>query len=126
MDRNAPPDRRLRLSLRQLEAFCAVAMTGGVSSAARRLARTQSAVSTALGELESALGTALFERAGRGLRATDAARRLLPRALEVVERAVNHGPPPSRLAAGLHKRCPPGGGHRQSSAAQSGLKPVSL
>ena len=89
MDRNAPPDRRLRLSLRQLEAFCAVAMTGGVSSAARRLARTQSAVSTALGELESALGTALFERAGRGLRATDAARRLLPRALEVVERAID-------------------------------------
>ena len=78
---------RLRVSLRQLEAFCTVAMAGSVSAGARRLARTQSAVSTAIGELEAALGTALFERAGRGLRATDAAQRLLPRALEVVERA---------------------------------------
>jgi DNA-binding transcriptional LysR family regulator len=78
---------RLRVSLRQLEAFCTVSMTGSVSAAARRLARTQSAVSAAIGEMESALGTALFERAGRGLRPTDAGRRLLPRALEVVERA---------------------------------------
>ncbi len=78
---------RVRISLRQLEAFCTVSMAGSVSAAARRLARTQSAVSAAIGELEAALGTALFERAGRGLRATDAARRLLPRALEVVERA---------------------------------------
>jgi DNA-binding transcriptional LysR family regulator len=79
--------RPARLSLRQLEAFCAVAMAGGVSSAARRLARTQSAISSAIAELEDTIGTALFERAGRGLRPTDAARRLLPRALEVVERA---------------------------------------
>jgi len=88
--RPTPPDAtaaRVRVSLRQLEAFCTVSMTGSVSAAARRLSRTQSAVSAAIGELESALGTALFERAGRGLRATDAARRLLPRALEVVERA---------------------------------------
>jgi len=76
-----------RLSLRQLEAFCAVSMTGSVSAAAVRMHRTQSAVSSALAELESALGAPLFERAGRGLRPTDAARRLLPRALEVIERA---------------------------------------
>ncbi|MCZ8107778.1 MAG: LysR substrate-binding domain-containing protein [Burkholderiales bacterium] len=82
-----PSPARSRVSLRQLEAFCTVAMTGTVSGAARRLARTQSAVSSAIGELESAIGETLFERAGRGLRATDAARRLLPRALEVVERA---------------------------------------
>jgi DNA-binding transcriptional LysR family regulator len=76
-----------RLSLRQLEAFCAVAMTGSVSAAAVRMHRTQSAVSSAVAELEAALGAPLFERAGRGLRQTDAARRLLPRALEVIERA---------------------------------------
>ncbi len=85
------PERRAagpaRMSLRQLEAFCAVAMTGGVSAAALRMHRTQSAVSSAVAELEAALGTPLFERAGRGLRQTDAARRLLPRALEVIERA---------------------------------------
>jgi DNA-binding transcriptional LysR family regulator len=87
MDPESNGPRRLRVSLRQLEAFCTVAMAGSVSGAARRLARTQSAVSAAITELEAALGAALFERAGRGLRATDAARRLLPRALEVVERA---------------------------------------
>jgi len=77
----------MRLSLRQLEAFCAVSMAGGVSAAALRLSRTQSAVSAAIAELEAAVGAQLFERAGRGLRPTDAARRLLPHALEVVERA---------------------------------------
>ena len=79
--------RRPRATLRQLEAFCAVALAGSVSAGARRLARTQSAVSLALQELESALGARLFERVGRGLRQTDAARRLLPKAIELVERA---------------------------------------
>jgi DNA-binding transcriptional LysR family regulator len=83
--RVGPP--RLRVSLRQLEAFCTVVLTGSVSGAARRLARTQSAVSAAIAELETAIGATLFERAGRGLRPTEAAHRLLPRALEVVERA---------------------------------------
>ena len=79
---------RARMTLRQLEAFCAVALAGSVSAGAQRLSRTQSAVSLALQELESALGTRLFERAGRGLRQTDSARRLLPKAIEIVERAV--------------------------------------
>lgn len=83
----SPPRTRARVSLRQLEAFCAVAIAGGVSRAALRLARTQSAVSASIAELEAAIGTPLFERAGRGLRPTEAAQRLLPRALEVVERA---------------------------------------
>lgn len=83
------PDRRprSRASLRQLEAFCAVSLGGSVSAAATRLARTQSAISMALSELETALGAPLFERAGRRLRPTAAARRLLPRAIEIVERA---------------------------------------
>ena len=84
---DAPPIVRTRVSLRQLEAFCAVVLAGGVSRAAVRLARTQSAVSASIAELEAAIGTALFERAGRGLRPTEAARRLLPHALDVVERA---------------------------------------
>jgi len=95
---DATPGRAGRLSLRQLEAFCAVSMAGSVSAAARRLHRTQSAVSSAVSELEVALGTPLFERAGRGLRATDAARRLLPRALEVIERAAEL----PALAGGAH------------------------
>ncbi|MFM1991038.1 MAG: hypothetical protein RJA99_3995 [Pseudomonadota bacterium] len=83
-----PSAPRARVSLRQLEAFCAVMTAGGASAAAARLARTQSAVSTAVAELEDALEAPLFERAGRGLRPTEAARRLLPRALELVERAL--------------------------------------
>ncbi|MGD9943012.1 MAG: LysR substrate-binding domain-containing protein [Burkholderiaceae bacterium] len=78
---------RSRATLRQLEAFCAVAFAGSVSAAARRLSRTQSAVSLALQELETALGAKLFERAGRGLRQTEAARRLLPKAMELIDRA---------------------------------------
>lgn len=85
---SGPAAPRSRVSLRQLEAFCAVMTAGGASAAAARLARTQSAVSTAIAELEAALETPLFERAGRGLRPTEAARRLLPRALELVERAL--------------------------------------
>lgn len=95
---DAAPGRSGRLSLRQLEAFCAVSMAGSVSAAARRLHRTQSAVSSAVSELEAALGVPLFERAGRGLRPTDAGRRLLPRALEVVERAAEL----PALAGGAH------------------------
>lgn len=82
-----PPAARSRATLRQLEAFCAVVLTGTVSAGAQRLSRTQSAVSLALQELESALGARLFERAGHRLRQTDAAIRLLPRAIELVERA---------------------------------------
>lgn len=81
------PALRSRATLRQLEAFCSVAFAGSVSAAAQRLSRTQSAVSLALQELESALGAKLFERAGRGLRQTDAARRLLPKAMELLDRA---------------------------------------
>lgn len=81
------PLSRSRLSLRQLEAFCAVAQLGGVSAAAQRMSRTQSAVSTALSELELGLGARLFDRVGRRLQPTEAARRLLPKALELIERA---------------------------------------
>jgi DNA-binding transcriptional LysR family regulator len=76
-----------RFTLRQLEAFTAVAQQGTVSSAAVSLSRTQSAVSMALQELEASLGCELFERYGRRLHQTDTARGLLPRAVEIVDRA---------------------------------------
>ncbi len=88
MRREAHGVARAKATLRQLEAFCAVALAGSVSAGARRLSRTQSAVSLALQDLEAALGTRLFERAGRGLRQTESARRLLPKAIEIVERAL--------------------------------------
>jgi len=76
-----------RFTLRQLESFAEIALRGSISAAAGRLSRTQSAVSMTLAELESALGVALFERRGRRLVRTEVAERLLPRAIEIVERA---------------------------------------
>ena len=76
-----------RFTLRQLEAFTTVIRLGSVSAAAVRLSRTQSAVSMAIQDLETVLGTALFARRGRRLVATEAAERLLPRALEMIDRS---------------------------------------
>ena len=68
-----------RFTLRQLEAFATVVRLGGVSPAAAHLARTQSAVSMAIQDLEGALDTRLFTRRGRRLVPTGAADRLAVR-----------------------------------------------
>lgn len=52
----------MRLSLDQLEAFVVAAETGSFSAAARRLGKAQSAVSTAVANLEIDLGVQLFDR----------------------------------------------------------------
>ncbi len=78
---------RHRFTLRQLEAFVEVARLGSASAAASSLSRTQSAISMAMQELESALGCELFERHGRRLVRTKVAESLLPRAIEMVDRA---------------------------------------
>jgi DNA-binding transcriptional LysR family regulator len=104
----------LRLSLRQLEAFRAVATLGSVSAAARRLSRTPSAVSTAIAELQERLGARLFERAGRGLRLTERGHGLLPHAAAVLERAAElpalaagHADVPERLRVGASRTVGP-------------------
>jgi DNA-binding transcriptional LysR family regulator len=51
------------LTLDQMRVFVAVAETGSFRSAARRLSRAQSAISHAMGNIETELGTALFDRA---------------------------------------------------------------
>jgi len=51
-----------RLGLRQLRAFHAVMVTGGVTAAAERLNLTQPAISKQLSALEHALGLKLFHR----------------------------------------------------------------
>ena len=58
---------RLRLNLRQLEVFLATARGGSTRAAADRIARSQSAASTSLADLEAALGVELFDRVGRRL-----------------------------------------------------------
>jgi len=55
------------LSLRQLEIFLAIADQGSTILAADRVARSQSAISSALVELEARLGATLFDRVGRRL-----------------------------------------------------------
>jgi DNA-binding transcriptional LysR family regulator len=53
------------VSLDQLRIFVAAADAGSFSAAARRVKRTQSAVSEAMANLEAQLGVALFDREGR-------------------------------------------------------------
>lgn len=54
------------LKLGQLRAFVAVAETGGLAAAARRVDRTPSAVSMSLKQLEESLGGPLFEGERKG------------------------------------------------------------
>lgn len=59
----------------QLDAFCAVMTTGGVTAAAQLLGRSQPAVTRQIQELETALGFALLERSGRGVMPTERGRK---------------------------------------------------
>jgi len=77
----------MHFTLRQLEVFLAVAQEGTVSAAARRLAMSQSAASTALGELERQFEVRLFDRIGRSLRLNAVGQDLLPRAVGLLDRA---------------------------------------
>lgn len=65
-------------SLNALRAFEAAARLGSVTAAAAELHVTHGAVSRQVKQLEQALGTALFHRAGTGLRLSEAGARLLP------------------------------------------------
>jgi LysR family transcriptional regulator, low CO2-responsive transcriptional regulator len=58
----------------RLRAFVAVAETGSVRAAARRLVVTESAVSAAVAALTRDVGAPLLERQGRGLRLTESGR----------------------------------------------------
>lgn len=78
---------RLRLSLRQLEVFAAIAHSGSTRVAAGRVARSQSAASAALAELELALGEPLFDRVGRRLVLNENGRALLPVAVALLDQA---------------------------------------
>lgn len=66
--------------LRDLRYFEAIAETGHLGRAAARLHRTQPALTNCVRRLEAALGAALFERVGRGIRLTVAGEALARRA----------------------------------------------
>lgn len=77
----------IRFTLRQLEIFTCIARLGSVSKAAEALSLSQSATSTALGELERLHETRLFDRIGKRLHLNETGRLLLPRAVELLDRS---------------------------------------
>jgi len=77
----------MRYTLRQLEAFVAIARNENVSRAAETLNLSQSATSNALAELENQFDQQLFDRHGRRLKLNEQGRLLLPRAVELLDRA---------------------------------------
>lgn len=97
-----------------LHLFWSVVREGGVGKAARRLALTQSTVSTQLRTLEASVGTPLFDRVGRELVLTEAGRTAFAYAEEIfalgseLEAVLRGGPgtAPNRLAVGLSDAVP--------------------
>lgn len=77
----------MKYSLRQLEIFVAISRTESVSRAAEVLSLSQSATSTALSELERQFDLQLFDRVGKSLRINETGQQLLPRAVELLDRA---------------------------------------
>src|SRR4051812_21470553 len=81
-----------RYTLRQLTYFVGAAETGTIAGSADRFFITQSAMSAALADLESALGTQLFvRRRGRGLELTPSGRAFLPQARRLLRDAEDLG-----------------------------------
>jgi DNA-binding transcriptional LysR family regulator len=74
------------LDVTRLRVLVAVARYGSVTAAARKLNYAQPSVSHHLARLEAETGTKLIQRAGRGIRLTDAGRLLAERAAEVIGR----------------------------------------
>jgi DNA-binding transcriptional LysR family regulator len=77
---------RCMLDVTRLRVLVAVARCGSVTAAARALNYAQPSVSHHLARLEAETGTKLIQRAGRGIRLTDAGRLLAERAAEIIGR----------------------------------------
>jgi DNA-binding transcriptional LysR family regulator len=83
----------VNITLRQIEAFLAVAELGGFTRAAERIHLTQSAVTSLIRELEGQLSVRLLDRTSRRVRLTDAGREFFPlaeKALSELETAVQN------------------------------------
>lgn len=76
----------MRITFRQLAVFAEIARGENVSRAAEALNLSQSATSAALADLERLFDVRLFDRIGKRLRLNDRGRRLLPIALELLDR----------------------------------------
>ena len=76
----------MRMTLKQLEVFVAIAQEGSVQAASQRLHLTASATSMALADLERQLECRIFDRVGRRIQLNDSGRQLLPQAIDIVSR----------------------------------------
>src|SRR5919199_4926383 len=74
------------LDVTRLRALDAVARHGSVTAAARELDYSQSSVTHHLARLEAETGAQLVQRAGRGIRLTQAGQLLADRAAEIIGR----------------------------------------
>jgi DNA-binding transcriptional LysR family regulator len=74
------------LDLTRLRVLVALASTGSVTAAARELHYSQPSVSHHLARLEAETGAKLLQRAGRGVRLTEAGRQLAERGAEILGR----------------------------------------
>ena len=77
----------MKLTLRQLEVFLAIAHFENVTQAANSLALSQSAASTALKELEQRFDIYLFDRIGKRLQLNELGQRMRPRAEALLAQA---------------------------------------
>src|ERR1700735_5340682 len=74
------------LDVTRLRVLVAVARTGSVTAAAQALNYAQPSISQHIARLEAETGARLLQRAGRGVRLTDAGRLLAERAEEIIGR----------------------------------------
>ncbi|AZY50623.1 LysR family transcriptional regulator [Bordetella avium] len=82
----------MSLTLKQLKYFVAAAELGQISQAAIQLSISQSAVTTAIRELEDAVGSSLFDRGATGVTLTNTGRAFLNHAYHIlssVDEALN-------------------------------------
>ncbi len=86
----------------ELESFVAIATGGGFTDASKKLHRSQPAISRRIRQLEQSLDARVFERAGRGVRLTEAGQALLPHA-EAALAALDDGRRAVKALAGKAK-----------------------
>ena len=78
----------MRITLKQLTVFDAIARTGNVSKASNDISLSQSATSMSLNDLEVNLGAQLFNRHGKRLKLNDYGRRLQPQVRQLLQQAL--------------------------------------
>lgn len=74
----------MSLNFRHVKYFVATANLGQVSRAAKELAISQSAITTAIKEIEAMVGVRLFERTAQGMELTEGGRRFLASANRIL------------------------------------------